>query len=153
MKLTQKKLQDLFYYIDGNLIRKRTGKKSGVRPNGQGYGTVRVGNKHYLAHRLIFLFVHGYLPDCLDHKDGNKLNNHVVNLRPATNQQNHRNISVRKHNTSGVTGVNLHKGRWRAYIYVDNHYISLGRYLVKDLAIEARQKAEKEYFGEFAYVE
>lgn len=153
MKLTQKKVQDLFYYIDGHLIRKRTGKKSGGSPNSRGYGTVKVGNKHYLAHRLVFLFVHGYLPDVLDHRDGNKLNNNVVNLRPATAQQNHRNTPVRKHSTSGVTGVNKHKGKWRAYIYVDSTQIYLGRFLVKDLAIEARRIAEEKYFGEFAYAE
>ena len=153
MKLTQKKLQDLFYYIDGTLIRKRSGKKIGTRPNGRGYGQVKIAGINYLAHRVIFMFVHGYLPDVLDHRDGNKLNNHVANLRPATQQQNLRNSRIRKHNTSGVTGVNLHKGKWRAYIYVDNQHISLGHYLVKDLAVQARQKAEQEYFGEFAYVE
>tara|TARA_B100000767_G_scaffold127438_1_gene121351 strand:- start:114 stop:575 length:462 start_codon:yes stop_codon:yes gene_type:complete len=153
MKLTQKKLQDLFYYIDGSLIKKRSGKKVGIKPNGAGYGHVRVGARLYLAHRLIFKFVHGYLPDILDHRDGNKMNNNIANIRPATNQENQRNRGISDNNTSGVTGVNYHINKWRAYIYIDGQYVDLGRFLVKDLAVEARRRAEKAYFGDYAYVE
>ena len=145
-------MQDIFYYIDGILIKKRSGKKVGVVPDGSGYGQVNIDGQTYRAHRLIFMFVHGYLPEYLDHKDGNKMNNNITNLRPATSQENNRNAGLSRVNTSGVTGVNFHPimGKWRAYITVDDKQINLGYYLVKDLAVEARRKAEKEYFGEFA---
>ena len=153
MKITQKKLQDLFYYIDGILIKKRSGKKVGVKPTNNGYGAVRIGKQIYKAHRIIFMFVHGYLPDMLDHRDGNKMNNNITNLRPATNQENQRNAQLRVNSTSGITGVNFYKGKWRAYIYVDSQQIYLGRFLVKDLAIAARRAAQKKYFGDFSYGE
>jgi hypothetical protein len=153
MKLTQKKLQDLFYYIDGKLIKKRSGKKVGVKPDPNGYGAVRVGDQIYKAHRIIFMFVHGYLPDMLDHRDGNKMNNNITNLRPATNQENQRNAQLRVDSASGATGVSFSQGKWRAYIYIDKKQINLGRFLAKDLAIEARRKAQKEYFGDFSYGE
>ena len=146
-------MQDLFYYIDGQLIRRRSGKKVGIRPGGRGYGQIKISGRSYLAHRIIFLFVHGYLPEYLDHKDGNKMNNNITNLRPATVQENLRNRPRQAHSTSGFTGVNLHNGKWRAYIYVDQKQIYLGHFLLKDLAVEARRKAEKEYFGEFAHAE
>ena len=153
MKITQKKLQDMFYYIDGILIRKRSGKKVGVKPDPHGYGVVKIEGQAYKAHRIIFMFVHGYLPEFLDHRDGNKMNNNITNLRPATAQENSRNSKLYSSSTSGTTGVNFYKGKWRAYIYVDKKQIYLGRFLVKELAIEARRKAQKEYFGEFSYAE
>jgi len=153
MKLTQKKLQDIFYYIDGILIRKRSGKKVGAKPDPNGYGVVKVNGKVYKAHRIIFKFVHGYLPDMLDHRDGNRMNNNITNLRPATAQENNRNSKLYSTSTSGVTGISFSAGKWKAYIYVDQKQIYLGRFLAKDLAIEARRKAQKEYFGEFSYAE
>ena len=153
MKITQKKLQDIFYYIDGILIKKRSGKKVGVKPDPNGYGVVKLNGQVYKAHRIIFKFVYGYLPDMLDHRDGNKMNNNITNLRPATAQENQRNAQLRVDSTSGATGVSFSKGKWRAYIYVDERQINLGRFLAKDLAVEARRKAQKEYFGDFSYGE
>jgi hypothetical protein len=153
MKITQKKLQDIFYYIDGILIKKRSGKKVGVKPDPHGYGVVKIDGQVYKAHRIIFKFVHGYLPDMLDHRDGNRMNNNITNLRPATAQENSRNAQLRVNSTSGVTGISFSQGKWRAYIYVDQKQIYLGRFLAKDLAIEARRKAQKEYFGDFSYGE
>ena len=153
MKITQKKLQDIFYYIDGILIKKRSGKKVGVKPDPNGYGVVKLNGQVYKAHRIIFKFVYGYLPDMLDHRDGNKMNNNITNLRPATAQENQRNAQLRVDSTSGATGVSFSKGKWRAYIYVDQKQINLGRFLVKELAVEARRKAQTEYFGDFSYGE
>ena len=56
-------------------------------------------------------------------------------------------------NTSGVTGVDWHKGwkKWRVRITVNHKTISLGAFDSMDDAIKARKEAEQKYFGEFSY--
>ena len=87
-----------------------------------------------------------------DHIDRNPLNNRRNNFRHATAQQNARNRSLMSNNTSGVTGVVWHKKRlvWAANICVNYKRIYLGEFKNKDDAIQARLRAEKEYFKEFA---
>ena len=98
----------------------------------------------YFHHLLGFRFY--------DHKDRNTFNNRKNNFRLATQQENTRNRSVSKNNTSGVTGVsfdNYHQ-IWKAYITVDNNRINIGSYSNKDDAIRARLVYEELYFGEFS---
>ena len=88
-----------------------------------------------------------------DHIDRNALNNRKSNLRPATAQENARNQTISRRNTSGVIGVGYYKpgNKWRAYINDDDgNFISLGYYIDKQDAIIARLKAEIEYYKEFA---
>lgn len=97
IKLTQKYVRSLFDYKDGNLywkVRKAYRIKIGDLAgyvNITGYQEVIIDGKSYKAHRLIFLYHHGYLPKFLDHIDCNKLNNDINNLREATKSQNKMN--------------------------------------------------------------
>ena len=88
-----------------------------------------------------------------DHANRNSLDNRKSNLRKANLQENNRNHSLRKDNTSGISGVNWNKRRnkWCARINNnDKERISLGYFDdIKD-AIIARLQAEKKYYGEFA---
>jgi hypothetical protein len=87
-----------------------------------------------------------------DHIDRNQLNNRKCNLRPATHQENRRNSTKPKNNTSGFIGVYLNKkdGKWKAKIKVDGKVISLGHYYNKADAVKARLKAEAKYYGDFS---
>ena len=87
-----------------------------------------------------------------DHINRNPLDNRKENFRKATHQENIRNSSKPKNNTSGFIGVSQNKteDKWRAYIKVDYKQISLGGFADKNDAIKARLEAEKKYFGEFA---
>lgn len=87
-----------------------------------------------------------------DHINRNPLDNRKNNLRLATHQENMRNCSVSKNNTSGFTGISWveQKNKWKAYITIDYKQKPLGYYVSKEDAIRARLIAEKEYFGEFA---
>lgn len=87
-----------------------------------------------------------------DHENRNPLDNRKANLRKATQQENVRNKSIQKNNTSGVTGVGYlsNTGSWRARITYNEKSIYLGTFKNKDEAIKARLMAEKKYFGEFA---
>ena len=66
--ITQEYLKQLFYYQDGQLIRKSTGKVVVCsETKGQRYLRVYVDGKPVTLHRLIFLHQNGYLPKTIDH--------------------------------------------------------------------------------------
>jgi len=71
------------------------------------------------------------------------------NCKWATPQEQSRNRSIIRTNTSGTTGVRLDKasGKWRAVIGVDYKLVHLGMFTNKDDAIAARSNAEVEYWG------
>lgn len=63
--------------------------------------------KKVYKHRLIselFIFNPDDLP-CVDHQDRNKLNNTIENLRWCSYEENNRNVSIRKDNTSGKMNI------------------------------------------------
>lgn len=76
----------------------------------------------------------GKIPEnhAIDHLDGNKMNNHISNLRLTTYALNNRNLLKAKNNTSGMTGVSKtsisfkDSGRcyeyWMAQWYLDYKY-------------------------------
>lgn len=87
----------------------------------------------------------------VDHKNRKRNDCRKSNLRICTQMQNCQNASIRKNNTTGVTGVYKRtNGKWWAYIQINKKNKSLGYFENKDDAVIARLKAEKEYFGEFA---
>lgn len=113
------------------------------------YCIISILGKEYKAHRLAFLYMTGVIPKIVDHIDRNPSNNIWVNLRAATHSLNMFNTGLRSHNTSGYKGLVLDKrsGRWSARIGFEGKSISLGEYLTKELAIEARLRGEERYYG------
>jgi hypothetical protein len=87
--------------------------------------------------------------ELVDHEDGDGLNNQQYNLRPATISQNLRNGRAQEV-TSIYKGVGLHRGRWRARIYVDGRRLSLGYFADEPAAGRAYDAAAREHFGVFA---
>lgn len=86
---------------------------------------------------------------CVDHIDGNGLNNRRSNLRVCNSKQNTSSTRSRK-GTSKYKGVSKFGSKWRAYIAPNRKQISLGYFSnQKDAAIAYNIAAEK-YFGEFA---
>lgn len=58
-----------------------------------GYRIIKIDHRRYMAHRLIWLIEYGYMPRRLHRRDGNKLNNHVLNLFDVDNEP-PRNVST-----------------------------------------------------------
>lgn len=87
----------------------------------------------------------------VDHIDNDKLNNHLTNLRWATNGENQRNTKIPSINTSGVKGVHFHKPlkKWCARITINNVRNTIGYYDTIEEATLARQLKANELFGEF----
>ena len=119
--------------------------------NGDGYLQTSFKNRRFLNHRLIFLMHNRYLPQFIDHIDGDRLNNKIDNLREATASQNSHNSKVRVNNKSGIKGVYFHKktGKWAAGIRCKGKHIHIGLYEeLKEAGIavqSAREQTHKEF--------
>ena len=156
--ITQEFLKSIFDYKDGDLYWKNktssnvvVGKKAGGQRQ-DGYVRISMKGKDIYAHRLIWLWHYGFLPECLDHINGVRNDNRIENLRAATPSQNMMNRQKYKNNASGVIGVRWKKSikRWVAFIGLQGKNKHIGCFENFDDAIAARKKAEKLYFGEFA---
>lgn len=104
-----------------------------------GYRVIGYKGKTYYAHRLAWLYVYGYMPKQIDHKDGNRANNSISNLRECSSTQNIFNAKKAKNNTSGYKGVAWHKeaGKWEAYVCHNNRKKYLGLFESAESAAHA----------------
>lgn len=115
-----------------------------------GYVKIGIDGKEYLAHRLMWLFVHGEYPKTnIDHKDRCRSNNCISNLRLATPKQNAENM-FRESNTSGFKGVHFNKRLksrpWSANITHCGRTIHIGYFSSAEEASFARRQSENQYF-------
>lgn len=62
--------------------------------NNHGYRIVAIKKKQYKLHRLVAeaFITNSESKQCVDHKDSNRTNNNISNLRWATKQENARNV-------------------------------------------------------------
>lgn len=142
----------------GNVRSNRTGKLLKFGYDVHGYPQVNiyndVGVTHARVHRLVATH---FLPNpsgksCVDHVDGNPTNNHVSNLRWATQSENMRNARVNRHSRSRFKGVEELKVRvgWRAYIIRNGKRAHIGSYYDEEKAAKAYDAFAREQFGEYA---
>lgn len=112
-----------------------------------GYRSGSIGKAKFLAHRVIWKLVTGEEPEQIDHINHIRLDNRLANLRASDVVENARNMTRRRDNSSGVTGVHWHKpgNKWRAQIKSRGGKISLGLFDEFDQAVAARRAAEVEY--------
>ena len=95
----------------GQVCNVKTNRILKLSKNNKGYNYVDLRDnnqrKCYKIHRLVALH---FLPNInndkfIDHKNGNRDDNTISNLRFCSNQENCHNTSLSKVNTSGVKGV------------------------------------------------
>lgn len=92
-------------------------------------------------------------PEFIDHINGDKADDRIVNLRAVTKQQNNRNVVARKRSTTGVCGVSFHTRIRKYQVAIKNEagrQIHLGYYDDLELASLVRKEAERIYYGEYA---
>lgn len=157
--ITQEYLKQLFDYQDGQLVRKKTGKAVVCSPTkGQRYLRISINGKPTSLHRIIFLHQNGYLPECIDHIDGNKENNNINNLREATQQQNCLNSKHRVSSKSPYKNVYLQsptknaewKRNWVVSVNVAGKRKYIGSFEDLGLADLVATEARDLYHGQFA---
>lgn len=135
--------------------RKYSGKEAFTSIGSHGYKQGALFGVMTVAHRVIWAIVHDAWPVAeVDHRNGCKVDNRLVNLRAATKSENQRNKGVYSNNTSGFKGVFAHKksGRWIAQIVVDGVSKNLGYFDTREAASEAYQDAALKWHGDFARV-
>lgn len=159
--LTQKSLREILNYdpLSGEfrwLARPSRnvspGKIAGYK-NGCGYIYIQIEGNLYRAHRLVWLYVYGVWPrDQIDHINGIKTDNRLINLREATPSDNGKNSRTPTTNTSGFKGASYSKRSrsWKAQIKHHGKITHLGYFPTPEDAHSAYCEAALRIAGEFA---
>lgn len=157
--LSQERVRELFEYAeDGWLIwresrgRAAAGQRAGWVNSNDGYVYVEIDKTAYKAHRLIWIWFFGEIitPD-VDHKNRDRSDNRITNLRPATRSQNATNRKKKDSCTSKWVGVYWYEryGCWKAQIN-NGRVKHLGFFDDETDAAKAYNEAARKAFGEFA---
>ena len=153
--ITQSELKRLFHYdqetgLFTRLVRTTNsvhiGDVAGTMYSG--YCCIKINNKIYKAHRLLWLYMYGEWPkEHIDHINHDRGDNRLVNIREASRWENNKNASMRKDNTSGVTGVMWHKGQkeWVACISINKKLRQIFGSIDFFEAVCARKSAENQH--------
>jgi hypothetical protein len=150
----------LFLYNEGELFRRQSGggqnkgSEAGwidyLGKNKQPYRRVKIDGKCFLVHRIVHLMFTGKQPEVIDHINGQSLDNRIENLRPATKKTNRWNSMGNAGTQSGIKGVYLDRGRWKALVNVAGNRYYLGMYNTKEEAAEVVNAKYKELQQEYA---
>jgi hypothetical protein len=156
--MNQELAHSLFEYRGGALYWKikssrgvYAGDKVGyVHPTG--YRRFMYKRKGYAVHRIIWLMQYGDLPSQIDHKDSNKLNNNVENLRAVNNAQNQQNVKLRKDNTTSAKNVFWNKivKKWAVIVVANKKRHDLGYFDNLEFADLVATMAREKYHGVYA---
>lgn len=89
----------------------------------------------------------------VDHANHDRLDNRRANLRVCTVSENQGNQLARRRTSrfKGVSFCRAHR-RWRAHITAGGRHQALGSFSSEEAAALAYDKAARQHFGEFAYL-
>jgi len=147
--LTHLYLTELLDYKEekGLFMRKRTtspnAKEGDIvgykKPNG--YMSVSINHNSYLLHRLAWFFINKEWPEVIDHINGIRDDNRIVNLRDTTQQLN----SYNRHKYKGFKGVHWcnRQKRYIAKIVVNKSTKHIGTFKCPIEAEKAYLEAKK----------
>ena len=156
---TYELVREWFDYRDGALIwrvaRSNRVKAGSVAGTVNSHGYIIVGMRMwdcrtylYAAHRLVYLWHHGYWPENeVDHINRNPSDNRIENLREVSRVCNARNCKIDRRNKLGVTGVRVVRepSIYQADIGVNGKLVVIGYYNSVIDAVIARWNAEVEH--------
>lgn len=120
------------YGSNGNMV------SAGIFNKTSGYIVLTVFGRQYKAHRLAWFYVHGEWPQGeIDHINGDRSDNRIMNLRVATSLENKQNRGFDTRNTTGFMGVYRSGKKWRASIGYAKKRHDLGAFDTPEMAHDA----------------
>jgi hypothetical protein len=157
---TQQDILNQFRYcsLTGNLYHRVERQKVNIykragSPSSSGYLQVRLQNKAYPVHQLIYWMHYGHKPGVVDHINGNKMDNRIENLRECTHTQNLWNQGKRKNGKNQYKNVyKTPSGKFAVRISVNNKLTHFGTYFTEEEAVFRRNEIIKGLRGEFGKV-
>jgi hypothetical protein len=129
------------------------GEEAGTAMGTHGYRRVRIDQRSYDVHQIIWLVAHGSWPERIDHINGIKTDNRISNLRLVTVRENAQNRTVpRRGSKSGVLGAhwNARRRKWKSEISVDGKRVHLGSFGTAEAAHAAYMAAKRRLHPGFA---
>lgn len=163
--VTQAELKEIYDYdpVNGGLLH-RTERHNGygvVYKNGESRigksaawtstaGYKSIGRPGVLEHKAVYYWHTGEYPRMLDHIDGNKQNNRIENLRPATYAENMANAKRRKRKDNLPSGIRKVLGGYKASFAYNGTTYDLGVHITVEEAYNAYCESHYRVRGEFA---
>jgi len=141
--------------------RQWAGKPAGSIDPTTGYLRIMIDWGHYYVHRVVWLHTKGYWPPKdLDHKDGDKTNCAIRNLRPTTKAQNNCNRRDPPRQSPGPRG-SWQDRRGKFVVKVETggangmrgESIYLGTFSTAEAAERAYRDGIADLHGEFSFTE
>ena len=157
--LTAEYFKERFSYKDGSLFWKShkrsrlVGREAGdvnrKEDSSSPYTRIRIDGELLCRHIIVFMMHHGYRPHIVDHINGDKVDDRIENLRPASKSQN--NTNSKPYTDTGFKGVSFWGNKFRATISLDGVKKHIGMFDTAEEAARAYDDEALRYFGEFAY--
>lgn len=117
-----------------------------ARADGKTYWYIRVDDRKYLVHRIIWYITFGYWPTEIDHINGDEQDNRLSNLRDVSHSINQQNIISRKKLSKLPMGVKATPAKkYQARIWIGGKHLYLGTFDSIDQASGAYKRAKKRY--------
>ena len=122
-----------YYPLTGDLVLRKNDKLVNKTRNSKVYSKCRINGSHVQVHQIVFLGAYGYLPEMVDHINGDRGDNRLENLRDSN----------KHHNQWNVEGLGYHLteyGTWRVQKKIMGKNTSFGTFKTE---AEAKAKAEE----------
>jgi hypothetical protein len=109
---------------------RKSKRKEGEKPghyDKDGYLIIVINGKKYKAHRLVWFYHNNEWPEQINHRNGIRDDNRLINLEASNYRENAQNRV--EHRCGGLVGVNYREGKgYESYINVDLKNYYLGTY-------------------------
>lgn len=153
LQVSQERILELFRYEDGKLFRRSDNEPTKIYvTKGHRYARIKFDKGEFKLHRIIFLYHHGYLPDIIDHINGDRYDNRIENLREANTYQNRQNSRIYSTSKSGVKNVywQANCNKWRVTFTINGKRKDFGLYTDIEEAKQVATSMCDKYFKDFA---
>lgn len=133
----------------------KKGSRAGTLSKAKGYRVITLKGIKYQEHRLVWFYTYKVWPEKqIDHINGIKDDNRIINLREATGTQNQGNRKSANNSSSQYKGVYWSKQakKWQVQIRSKKDSKYLGLYTDEIEAAKAYNEVAIKQFGDFALI-